>query len=394
MVPLVLWRVNQSDEAMNPPFEDSDAIIATVIKLLRANGEIDAANVLASNKYHIEETGYDNWNGGTYLYTVYLSLPPVDFVSISSSKKQIEGEISACLHQVSESVTNSGFSVKIIPSIIKLSRSDRRIGEGLLSMQDAQDNRLALISLKNRIVDEFLAEHWHEVGVLTNCDDLVDGHDRLLRSLHWRDPDYAGNALSVLKSIVERSNNNLKIIAQYLNEKFPPKGINISSNPKGGKSILFIPQVFQIPDDDAVDHQLVSVMMPFQAQFSPVYEAIQGAIVSAGCRCERADNVWEHSVLVQDIFSLIWRSAIVVCDFSGKNPNVFYETGIAHTLGKHVIPLAQSADDVPFDLRHHRYIPYLNNAEGRRDLASRLTDRVRYLSSHNRTLPWQRRRPP
>lgn len=54
-------------------------------------------------------------------------------------------------------------------------------------------------------------------------------------------------------------------------------------------------------------------------------------------------------------------------DFTGKNPNVTYETRIAHTLGKHVIPITQSlADlaDVPFDMRHHRALAYLPNAEG------------------------------
>jgi hypothetical protein len=63
-------------------------------------------------------------------------------------------------------------------------------------------------------------------------------------------------------------------------------------------------------------------------------------------------------------FSLIFRAAIVVCDFSGRNANVFYEAGIAHTLGKQVVPLSQSKDDVPFDLGHHRYLQYLNNGEG------------------------------
>ena len=43
---------------------------------------------------------------------------------------------------------------------------------------------------------------------------------------------------------------------------------------------------------------------------------------------------------------------------------MFYETGIAHTLGKHVIPITQSSDDVPFDLRHHRYILYTTTVRG------------------------------
>jgi len=45
---------------------------------------------------------------------------------------------------------------------------------------------------------------------------------------------------------------------------------------------------------------------------------------------------------------------IGVCDFGDQNPNVFYDA--AHILGKHVIPIAQNANDVPFELRHPRYV--------------------------------------
>jgi hypothetical protein len=58
---------------------------------------------------------------------------------------------------------------------------------------------------------------------------------------------------------------------------------------------------------------------------------------------------------------------------------VFYEAGIAHTLGKHVIPITQSAEDIPFDLRHHRYLRYLNNGEGRAQLQTDVGKRIAQL---------------
>jgi hypothetical protein len=75
----------------------------------------------------------------------------------------------------------------------------------------------------------------------------------------------------------------------------------------------------------------------------------------------RADDFWEHQAVIQDIVNLIARSRIVICDCSGRNPNVFYEAGIAHTLGKEVILITQNENDIPFDLRHLRYIRYLKN---------------------------------
>jgi len=58
---------------------------------------------------------------------------------------------------------------------------------------------------------------------------------------------------------------------------------------------------------------------------------------------------------------------------------VFYEIGIAHTLGKHVVLITQSEDNVPFDLRHLRFVEYLNNEEGRHDLVDKVGKRIANL---------------
>jgi hypothetical protein len=76
---------------------------------------------------------------------------------------------------------------------------------------------------------------------------------------------------------------------------------------------------------------------------------------------------------------LIAQAKVVVCDCTGKNPNVFYEIGIAHTLGKDVILITQSKDDIPFDLRHLRYVEYMRNKEGLRDLTSAVQARLQTL---------------
>jgi hypothetical protein len=116
---------------------------------------------------------------------------------------------------------------------------------------------------------------------------------------------------------------------------------------------------------------------------------IQDEIVLAlGSTSKRVDDIWDHSTVIQDVFSLIFQSYIVVCDFTGKNPNVFYEAGIAHTLGKHVVPITQSDDDIPFDLKHHRYAKYLNNNEGLEGLAEELSSRFNTLASKRTTQTW------
>jgi len=145
-----------------------------------------------------------------------------------------------------------------------------------------------------------------------------------------------------------------------------------------GLQIVCKPGVFRVPKS-AAERDAVAVMMPFRAEFDSVYDAIRGACDDAGFQCRRASDIWEDTTIIQDIFNLIFRSHVVVVDFSRKNPNVMYETGIAHTLGRHVVPIAQALDDVPFDIKHHRVLEYQSNAEGLAELRARLTVRLKFI---------------
>lgn len=127
------------------------------------------------------------------------------------------------------------------------------------------------------------------------------------------------------------------------------------------------------------EDDLMSVMMPFGAEFAPVYKALQKAAKAVGLQCRRADDIWVHHQVIQDIVDLIVKAKVIVCDCSGRNPNVFYEIGIAHSFGKDVILITRSADDIPFDLRHLRYLTYLSNKEGLEDLAEAVQGRLQTL---------------
>jgi hypothetical protein len=140
------------------------------------------------------------------------------------------------------------------------------------------------------------------------------------------------------------------------------------------------PTVFDLPKGP-VAHDLVSVMMPFDAGFKGVYQALKQAVSDAGMRCQRADDIWDDDTIIQDVVKLIGTARVVICDLSGKNANVFYEAGIAHTLGKDVILVAQHDSDVPFDLRHIRHVRYLNNEQGLEALATKVTARLKDLTS-------------
>jgi hypothetical protein len=141
------------------------------------------------------------------------------------------------------------------------------------------------------------------------------------------------------------------------------------------------PSVFTITDHENIEPTLVSAMMPFDAGFTPVFETLKATATGVGLHCSRADDIWQNPAIIQDIVSLIDRSRVVICDCTGRNPNVFYEIGIAHTLGREVVLITQNEADIPFDVRHLRYVKYLNNGEGLQALGTKLKTRLTAIVS-------------
>jgi hypothetical protein len=103
----------------------------------------------------------------------------------------------------------------------------------------------------------------------------------------------------------------------------------------------------------------VFVLMPFDKKFEDIYKlGIKPACERAGAYAERVDDqIFQESIL-QRIYNEIAKADIIIADMTGRNPNVFYETGYAHALGKRVILLTQKTEDIPFDLKHYPHIIY------------------------------------
>jgi len=112
----------------------------------------------------------------------------------------------------------------------------------------------------------------------------------------------------------------------------------------------------------------VFVLMPFADSFTPVYDAIRAAGRQLRLSVERADDFFSTNAVMDDVWTGICNSGVVVADCTGKNPNVFYEIGVAHTVGRDVILLAQTTADIPFDIGHLRHIQYALTAPGLRQL--------------------------
>jgi hypothetical protein len=99
--------------------------------------------------------------------------------------------------------------------------------------------------------------------------------------------------------------------------------------------------------------------MPFSGKFDDIYQlGIKPACNDAGAYCERVDEQIFTESILERVYNQIAKADIIVADMTGRNPNVFYETGYAHALNKRTILLTQSTDDIPFDLKHYPHIVY------------------------------------
>lgn len=232
-----------------------------------------------------------------------------------------------------------------------------------------------IYEIKMKIIKNFNSADWLEIGLITGYGDYIDYHPRLLKSLSFGDSDYPSCVTDVLNRINRKSPDKLSLIYDYVYSNYPDENSEYISNSLSNKKITFAPSVFTIPKVD-IKNNLVSVMMPFRANFDSVFEGIKRACSSVGFDCLRADDIWNNSTIIQDIFELIYKSKIVIVDFSTRNPNVMYETGIAHTLGKTVIPISQNIDDVPFDMKHHRVLNYLINEQGINEMIDKLEKKL------------------
>lgn len=125
--------------------------------------------------------------------------------------------------------------------------------------------------------------------------------------------------------------------------------------------------------DVPVEPGFCYVLMPFTDEMRSVYEyGIRPALERLSMRCERADEHFASSNVMTDIFEGILRAEVVIADLTGKNPNVFYELGLAHAIKSHVILITQRPEDVPFDLTGVRYFKYENSMAGAKVLAEHL----------------------
>jgi hypothetical protein len=120
--------------------------------------------------------------------------------------------------------------------------------------------------------------------------------------------------------------------------------------------------------------------MPFAEQYREVYDEVYKPVCAlAGIDCWRVDELARPGSITRDIVEGILDADVVIADLTSKNPNVFYELGIAHSVGNKTIMTSQSMSDVPFDIANYRVLIYEQSITGSKKLAGELERAIQEL---------------
>ena len=103
------------------------------------------------------------------------------------------------------------------------------------------------------------------------------------------------------------------------------------------------------------------VVMPFRPELRYMYLFIKQHIEATfpEVSCERGDDRILTVPILEKVAGFIKQAHVVIADCSGRNPNVFYELGMAHALDKPVVLItADEVQDAPTDIRSFEFIRY------------------------------------
>lgn len=185
------------------------------------------------------------------------------------------------------------------------------------------------------------------------------GHGSLIQAQQWHQ----------LKLHVQGSNldlyfNGVKVVSTSYQVARGPISLLLQSS--GRISVRDIRVATQDP--------VCFVVMQFTEEYNALYaEVIRPTCEEFGYKVIRADDFYTSGLIIDDITRSIRECTIVIADVTPNNPNVFYEVGFAHGIGKPTILLSdKKREKLPFDISGFRTLFYDNTIGGKSAVEERL----------------------
>ena len=181
---------------------------------------------------------------------------------------------------------------------------------------------------------------------------------------------FTPNALGILSRADIKAMTLNEVFAKCGGDREDLKVENLNLNTNGGKANSKDIRVF--------------VIMPFSDDMLDVFMlGIRWVTEKLGMVAKRADNIDHNGEIIGQILSAIREYDIIVGDTSGANPNVCYEVGYAHGLGKQCVLICKKGNSLPFDLQGTNHLMYRNILDLRVQLENKLGQARNQIRSGN-----------
>jgi hypothetical protein len=100
-------------------FADPDPVLGTLARLFAADGAAKEVAILTYSTPEIIQVDYDNWNGGTYYYNLFLHVPINLYPQIEGSKEEISSAIKEKVQVFLRGNENEVLSeIAIVPAVV------------------------------------------------------------------------------------------------------------------------------------------------------------------------------------------------------------------------------------------------------------------------------------
>jgi hypothetical protein len=127
--------------------------------------------------------------------------------------------------------------------------------------------------------------------------------------------------------------------------------------------------------DTEVQLSYAFVAMPMDEndpELVDVLEAIKAGAREVGITAERVDDEESNRRVTDRIMESIRKAEFVIVDLTHGRPNVFFEAGYAHGIGKTPLYVARSGTKLEFDVQDYPVIKFRNMKELREGITKRL----------------------
>ncbi len=137
---------------------------------------------------------------------------------------------------------------------------------------------------------------------------------------------------------------------------------------------IVVRPIFGQPQATSNEAQVLALIPALKTSEEHYTNSIKRVTYNLNIQCERAKDLFSNNSLLNKNWAALFHAQLCIADCTGRDANIFYALGIAHTIGKKCILISQSVEDIPVDLRQSPIIIYNSSSEGLNPFEQTLSD--------------------